>query len=105
MFVAVDGKIAGLIGVADPIKESTPEAIETLHAAVRAGTQLIYLSVRPSQLRALTERQMADAGVPAGKVVFDCPNSPWRLGEAQDSGMPFRTVKTLEIRTSGPSTR
>jgi Cu+-exporting ATPase len=31
MFVAVDGKPAGLVGVADPIKESTPEAIRTLH--------------------------------------------------------------------------
>ena len=27
MFVAVDGKPAGLLGVADPIKASTPEAI------------------------------------------------------------------------------
>jgi Cu+-exporting ATPase len=31
MFVAIDGKPAGLVGVADPIKESTPEAIRTLH--------------------------------------------------------------------------
>jgi len=31
MFVAVDGKAAGLIGVADPIKETTPEAIKQLH--------------------------------------------------------------------------
>jgi P-type Cu+ transporter len=30
MFVAIDGKLAGLIGVADPIKETTPEAIHTL---------------------------------------------------------------------------
>jgi P-type Cu+ transporter len=32
MFVAIDGKAAGLVGVADPIKESTPEAIRALHA-------------------------------------------------------------------------
>ncbi len=32
MFVVVDDRIAGLLGVADPIKESTPEAIERLHA-------------------------------------------------------------------------
>lgn len=32
MFVAVDGQAAGLIAVADPIKESTPEAIRRLHA-------------------------------------------------------------------------
>ena len=32
VFVAVDGMVAGLIGVADPIKETTPEAIRDLHA-------------------------------------------------------------------------
>ena len=32
MFVAVDGNAAGLVGVADPIKRSTPEAIRALHA-------------------------------------------------------------------------
>jgi Cu+-exporting ATPase len=31
MFVAVDGRLAGLIGVADPIKPTTPEAILQLH--------------------------------------------------------------------------
>jgi Cu+-exporting ATPase len=31
MFVVVDGKPAGLVGVADPIKESTPETIRALH--------------------------------------------------------------------------
>lgn len=31
MFVAVDGRLAGLVGVADRIKESTPEAIRDLH--------------------------------------------------------------------------
>ncbi|HEX4900610.1 MAG TPA: heavy metal translocating P-type ATPase, partial [Pyrinomonadaceae bacterium] len=31
MFVAIDGKAAGLVGVADPIKESTPEVIKQLH--------------------------------------------------------------------------
>jgi Cu+-exporting ATPase len=31
MFLTVDGKIAGLLGVADPIKETTPEAIKQLH--------------------------------------------------------------------------
>jgi P-type Cu+ transporter len=31
MFVGIDGRPAGLLGVADPIKESTPEAISMLH--------------------------------------------------------------------------
>ncbi len=32
MFVAIAGAVAGLLGVADPIKESTPQAIRQLHA-------------------------------------------------------------------------
>ena len=31
MFIAADGSLAGLVVVADPIKESTPEAIKQLH--------------------------------------------------------------------------
>ena len=41
MFVTVDGQLAGLIGVADPIKDSTPEAIRTLH---EAGIQIVMLT-------------------------------------------------------------
>jgi Cu+-exporting ATPase len=32
MFLAIDGELAGTLGVADPIKSSTPEAIAALHA-------------------------------------------------------------------------
>jgi Cu+-exporting ATPase len=31
MFVAIDGSLAGILGVADPIKKSTPDAIAALH--------------------------------------------------------------------------
>jgi Cu+-exporting ATPase len=41
MFVAVDHQPAGLLGVADPIKTSTPEAIERLH---QDGVELIMLT-------------------------------------------------------------
>lgn len=41
MFLFVDGKIAGLLGVADPIKETTPEAINLLH---REGIRIIMLT-------------------------------------------------------------
>jgi P-type Cu+ transporter len=41
MFVFVDGKSAGLLGVADPIKENTPEAIEALH---REGVRIVMLT-------------------------------------------------------------
>jgi P-type Cu+ transporter len=32
MFVAVDGRLAGMLGVADPIKEGSAEAVRALHA-------------------------------------------------------------------------
>ncbi len=41
MFVVVDDALAGLIGVADPIKESTPEAIRRLHAS---GVKVVMLT-------------------------------------------------------------
>jgi Cu+-exporting ATPase len=41
MFVLVDDKPAGLIGVADPIKETTPEAVKQLHAE---GIRLVMLT-------------------------------------------------------------
>ncbi|RIJ20784.1 copper-translocating P-type ATPase [Henriciella barbarensis] len=41
MFVAVDGKPAGLVSVADPIKETTPEAIKRLHAE---GLKIVMLT-------------------------------------------------------------
>ncbi|MDD2700651.1 MAG: heavy metal translocating P-type ATPase [Sideroxydans sp.] len=41
MLIAIDGKAAGLIGVADPIKDSTEAAIRALHAE---GVQLIMLT-------------------------------------------------------------
>ena len=41
MFVAVNGAPAGLLSVADPIKESTPRAIEQLH---RAGLSVVMLT-------------------------------------------------------------
>ena len=41
MFVAVDGNAAGLVSVADPIKESTPAAIGALH---REGVRIVMLT-------------------------------------------------------------
>ena len=41
MFAAIDGKPAGLLGVADPIKSTTPEAIDLLH---REGLRLVMLT-------------------------------------------------------------
>jgi Cu+-exporting ATPase len=41
MFVAVDGRPAGLVGVADPIKATTTEAIQALH---REGVKVVMLT-------------------------------------------------------------
>jgi len=41
MFVTVDGRAAGLLGVADPIKGTTPEAIKELH---EQGIKIVMLT-------------------------------------------------------------
>jgi Cu+-exporting ATPase len=41
MFVAIEKQLAGLIGVADPVKASTPEAIRLLHDA---GVRIVMLT-------------------------------------------------------------
>ena len=58
MFLAVDGKAAGLVGVADPIKETTPEAVQFLH---RDGVRIVML----------TGDNRTTAGVVAKKLGLD----------------------------------
>jgi Cu+-exporting ATPase len=41
MFVVIDGRAAGMVSVADPLKDSTPEAIRDLHAE---GVQVVMLT-------------------------------------------------------------
>jgi len=41
MFVAIDGQAAGMVGVADPVKDSTAEAIRDLHAE---GVKVVMLT-------------------------------------------------------------
>ena len=41
MFVAWDGRFAGLVGVADPLRESTPQAIEELK---REGIKVVMVT-------------------------------------------------------------
>jgi len=41
MFLAIENKVVGLIGVADPIKETTPEAIRELH---KEGLRIVMLT-------------------------------------------------------------
>ncbi len=58
MFVAVDGKVAGLVGVADPIKDTTPEAVRYLHGD---GIRIVML----------TGDNRTTAGVVAKKLGLD----------------------------------
>jgi Cu+-exporting ATPase len=41
MFIGVDGRAAGIVAVADPVKASTPDAIRNLHAA---GLRIVMLT-------------------------------------------------------------
>jgi Cu+-exporting ATPase len=41
MYAVIDGKISGLLGVTDPIKETTPEAIRQLH---QEGIKIVMLT-------------------------------------------------------------
>ncbi|MDQ3743871.1 MAG: cadmium-translocating P-type ATPase [Acidobacteriota bacterium] len=41
MFVAVEGRVAGLLGVADPVKQTTPEAVRQLH---EEGIRVVMLT-------------------------------------------------------------
>jgi len=41
MYIAIDNQLGGLIGVADPIKESTPQAIDALH---KQGIKVVMLT-------------------------------------------------------------
>jgi Cu+-exporting ATPase len=94
MFLAVDGEIAGLLGVADPIKETTPEAIQQLHAegirivmltgdsrttaeavAKKLGIDEVVAEVLPDQ-KAESVKRFQDAGkvvAMAGDGINDAP--------------------------------
>ena len=70
MFVAIDGKPAGILAVADPIKSTTPDAIGELHAL---GLQLVMLTGDNQRTADAVAKELGlDAVVagiePAGKV-------------------------------------
>jgi P-type Cu+ transporter len=63
MFIAVDNKPAGLVGVADPIKDSTPEAIRMLHAE---GLRIVMLTGDSETTAQAVARQLEIDEVIAG---------------------------------------
>jgi Cu+-exporting ATPase len=94
MFVAVDGAAAGLVGVADPIKETTPEALAALRdaglrivmltgdarataeaVARRLGITDVAAEVLPEHKRDVVERLIGEGRVVAmaGDGVNDAP--------------------------------
>ncbi len=62
MFLAVDGRLAGLVGVADPIKESTPEAIAGLR---REGIKVVMLTGDNATTAEAVAKQLSLDGVVA----------------------------------------
>jgi P-type Cu+ transporter len=72
MFVAIDGRPAGLLAVADPIKATTAEAIKELHAL---GIKLVMLTGDNRRTAAAVAGQLGLDAVeaeiePAGKVAY-----------------------------------
>ena len=70
VFVAIDGKPAGILAVADPIKSTTAEAIGELHAL---GLQIVMLTGDNRRTAAAVATQLGLDAVeaeiePAGKV-------------------------------------
>jgi Cu+-exporting ATPase len=59
VFVAIDGRPAGVLGIADPIKDTTPEAIRALKAE---GLRIVMLTGdNPTTARAVASRLGIDA--------------------------------------------
>jgi Cu+-exporting ATPase len=78
MFVAVDGKAAGLIGVADPIKATTPEAIRQLH---EEGIRVVMLTGDSRTTASAVARKLGIDEVIAEVLPQDKSNQIKRLQE------------------------
>jgi Cu+-exporting ATPase len=78
MFVAVEGKAAGLIGVADPIKQTTPEAIQQLH---KENIRIVMLTGDSRTTAAAVARKLGIDDVIAEVLPEDKSNQIKRLQE------------------------